>query len=202
MADRAARRGSGDGIHGPILETALERTRRVLETNLSTSGRCRENVGNTPSGAGVVQSWAARAQEGFSRRATFGEAVGLPGADLELRARCRTASLADTHAHQVSTDAGQSPSAESTGGTAGRSAYQVIQSGFRSARCQCTTNAAGAGRRRNRSGGAGRLGRSALACYAGAAARCTGCLPRAQSGLPPTGEDGIDGLAIDRAADR
>src|SRR5262245_66411864 len=102
MADRAARRGSGDGIHGPILETALERTRRVLETNLSTSGRCRENVGNTPSGAGVVQSWAARAQERFSRRATFGEAVGLPGADLErseerrVGKECRTVSWRDT----------------------------------------------------------------------------------------------------------
>src|SRR5215471_19608640 len=96
MADPAASRGSGDGIHGPILETALERTRTVLETDLSTSGGCRENVGNTPSRAGIVQSWTARAQERFSRRATFGEAVGLPGANLELRARCRTASLADT----------------------------------------------------------------------------------------------------------
>src|SRR5262249_16507598 len=91
MADRAASRGSGDRIHGPILETAVERTGTVLETDRSTWGRCRENVGNTPSGAGVVPSWAARAQERFSRRATFGEAVGLPGADLELRARCRTA---------------------------------------------------------------------------------------------------------------
>src|SRR5215469_17137025 len=105
MVDRAASRGSGAGIHGPILETALECTRTVLETDVSTSGRCRENVGNTPSRAGVVQSRAARAQERFSRRATFGEAVGLPGADLELRARYRTASLADTHSHQKSTDA-------------------------------------------------------------------------------------------------
>src|SRR5215467_14507522 len=123
MADRAASRGSGDGIHGPILATALERTGTVLETDLPTSGWCRENVGNAPSRAGVVQSRAARAQERFSRRTTFGEAVSLAGADLELRARCRTASLAHTHAHQVSTDAGSGAVAQPTGGTAGRGAY-------------------------------------------------------------------------------
>src|SRR5215468_12480517 len=165
MADRAASRGSGAGIHGPILETAL-----------STSGRCRENVGNTPSRAGVVQSRAARTQERFSRRGTFGEAVGLAGADFELRARCRTASLADTDAHQVSTDAGSGAVAEPTGGAAGGGAYQVVQFSFGPARRQCTTDAKGTGGGRNRSSGAGRLGRSALACHAGAVARRAGCL--------------------------
>src|SRR5215470_8440562 len=141
MADRATSRGSGNGIHGPILETALECARTVLETEPSKAGSCREDVGNTPSGASVVQPRTTGAQERFSRRATFGEAVGLPGADLELRARCRTASLADTYAHQVSTDAGSGAVAQSTGGAAGGGAYQVIQSGFRSARRQCTTDA-------------------------------------------------------------
>jgi hypothetical protein len=63
---RAAGRGSGDGIHGSIVETALERTRAVLETDLSKSGRCREDVRNTSPSAGVVQSRTARAQERLS----------------------------------------------------------------------------------------------------------------------------------------
>src|SRR5215469_435973 len=202
MADRAASRGSGDGIHGSILETAVERTGTVLETELSESGRCRENVGNTPSGTGVVQSRPAGTEERFSRCGTFGEAVDFPGVGLELCARWRTALVALTDPRQVSTDAGQSPSAESTGGTAGRSPNQVVQFGFGPAGPQCTTNADGAGGRRNRSGGAGRVGPPTLAGDAGAAARCTGRLRRAQPGLPPTGEDGPSGLAIDRAADR
>jgi hypothetical protein len=45
----------------------------------------------------------------------------IAGANLEFCARCRTTPVADTHAHAVSTDAGQGPAAESTGGTAGRS---------------------------------------------------------------------------------
>src|SRR5207245_1569351 len=120
VAHRAAGRGSGDGIHGPILETAVERTRTVLETELSKSRRCRENVGNTPSGASIVQPRTTRAQERLSGRGTFGEAVGFPRADFELCARYRTATVEDTHTHKVSTDAGQSPSAESTGGPAGK----------------------------------------------------------------------------------
>src|SRR5215469_4249127 len=102
----------------PILETAVELTRTVLETELSESGRCREAVGSTPPSASVVQSRAARAQERFSRCRTFGEGVDFPGVGLELCARWRTALVADTDPRQVSTEAGQSPSAESTGGTA------------------------------------------------------------------------------------
>src|SRR5215469_7346186 len=179
MADRAASRGSGDGIHGSILETALERTGTVLETELSKSGRCRENIGNTPSGTGVVQSRTAGTQERFSRCGTFGEAVDFPGTDFELCARYRTATVEDTHTHKVSTDAGQSPSAESTGGVAGRSAYQIIQSGLGSVGGQCASYVARASGRRNRSYGSGRLGRPALACHAGTVKRRAGCLQRA-----------------------
>src|SRR5262249_16654420 len=113
MADRAASRGSSDGIHGAILEAGMGGARALLEAVLSESGRCRPDVGNPASGASLVESWSARAQERFSRRRTSGEAIGCPGADLELCARCRTAFVADTDAHQVSTDAGQSPFAES-----------------------------------------------------------------------------------------
>src|SRR5215472_8223964 len=194
MADRAASRGSSDGIHGAILEAGMGGARAVLEADLSESGRCRPDVGNPASGASLVESWSARAQERFSRRRTSGEAIGFPGADLELCARCRTAFVADTDAHQVSTDAGQSTAAESTGGTAGRSPYQVVQFGFGPARGQCTTDAEGTGGGRNRSGGSGCLGRSALACHTGRVARRAGRLHRAQPGLPSAGETGTGGL--------
>src|ERR1700758_5021281 len=96
MAQRAAGRRNGDGIHGPILEAGLGSTGAVLEAGPSESGRCREDVGNTPSGASVVQSRTARAQERLSGCGTFGEAVAVPGADFELCARCRTATVEDT----------------------------------------------------------------------------------------------------------
>src|SRR5947209_12921124 len=202
VAHRAAGRGRGDGIHCPILETAVERPRTVLETELSKSGRCRENVGNTPSGASIVQPRTTRAQERLSGRGTFGEAVGFPGADFELCARYPTATVEDTHTHKVSTDAGQSPSAESTGGPAGRSAYQIIQSGLGSVGGQCASYAACASGGRNRSGGASRLGPSALACYVGRVARRAGRLHRTQPGLPSARKIGTGRLAINRAADR
>jgi hypothetical protein len=53
------------------------------------------DVGHTPSGTSLVQSWAAGTQERLSRCRTFAEAAGVSGADLELRAPYRTASLAD-----------------------------------------------------------------------------------------------------------
>jgi hypothetical protein len=53
----------------------------------------------------LSKSRAARAQDRFSRRRTFGEAARITGASLELRARCRTTPVANTHPHKVSTDA-------------------------------------------------------------------------------------------------
>src|SRR5262244_4434863 len=64
--------------------------------------RNRPDVGNPASGAGLVQSWSARAQERLSRCGTSGKAACVSGADLELCARYRTASVANTHAHKVS----------------------------------------------------------------------------------------------------
>src|SRR5215472_8408230 len=169
MAHRGAGRGSGHGIHRPILETSMGCAGTVLEADLSEAGRCRPHVGNTSSGASTVESWAAGAQERLSRRPAFGETVGVARADLKLRARCRTAPLADRDAHKVPAEAQQSTAAESTGGAAGRGAYQIIQFGFGSIGRQCTSYAEGASRRRNRPRGSSYLGRSALARHIGAA---------------------------------
>src|SRR5215831_10695385 len=49
-------------VHGAILETAVGCTRALLETDLFTSRRCRQDVGNASSGTSVVQSRTARAQ--------------------------------------------------------------------------------------------------------------------------------------------
>src|SRR3982074_2721293 len=83
-----------------------------------------------------------------------------------------------------------------------RGPYQVIQFGFGFIGGQCTPYAEGASRRRNRSRGSSRRGRSARARRPGTVTRCTGCVHGAQPGLPPAGEDGARGVAIDRAADR
>src|SRR5260370_21444468 len=105
MAHRAAGRGSGDGIDRAMLEACLGSSGPILEADVSESGRCKPDVWNTASGASLVQSRAARAQDRFSRRRTFGEAARITGAGLELRARCRTTPLANTHPHKLSTDA-------------------------------------------------------------------------------------------------
>src|SRR5436189_5005634 len=105
MADRAAGRGSGDGINRAILEARLGSAGALLEADVSESGRCRPDVRNTASGTSLVQSWAARTQERLSRRGTFGETARIAGANLELRARCRTVPVANTNTHEISTDA-------------------------------------------------------------------------------------------------
>src|SRR5437660_4506944 len=105
MANRAAGGGSSDGIHRAILETGLGSDGEVLEVKLCEAGRCGPDVGNSPSGASLVQSWAAGTQERLPRCRTFAEAVGVSGADLELRAQWRTASVADRDAHKVPTQA-------------------------------------------------------------------------------------------------
>src|ERR1700732_4208115 len=86
MANRAAGRGSSNGIHRAILETGLGSDGEVLEAKPGEAGRCVPDVGHTPSGASLVQSWAAGTQERLSRCRTFAEAAGVSGADLELRA--------------------------------------------------------------------------------------------------------------------
>src|SRR5712664_3514859 len=81
---------------------AVERYWKPMCQSREGAGRM---SGNTASGASLVQSRAARAQDRFSRRRTFGEAAGITGASLELRARCRTTPVANTNPHKVSTDA-------------------------------------------------------------------------------------------------
>jgi hypothetical protein len=88
-----------------ILEACLGSAGAILEGDVSESGRCRPDVGDTTSGTSLVQSRAARAQDRFSRRRTFGEAARITGASVELRARCRTTPVANTNPHKVSPDA-------------------------------------------------------------------------------------------------
>src|SRR2546425_10287984 len=104
MVRRAGGRGSGDGVNGAILETGLGRTGTVLEADLPEARRCGPDVRSAASGAGAVESRAAGAEEGFPRCGTTGEAASGPGADLELCARCRTATVADGDAPKVPVD--------------------------------------------------------------------------------------------------
>src|SRR5215471_3612484 len=105
MDDRAAGRGSGYGIYSSILDSGLGCAGATLATSVSETGRCRADVGHIASCASLVQSWAARAEEGLSRCGTFGKAADLRGASLELRARCRTAPVAEYHTHKEPADA-------------------------------------------------------------------------------------------------
>ena len=99
-------------VEQPVEEVVMESTAQywkplwsALERYWKPSCENRENVGNAPSSSSVVQSRTTRAQERLLGRGTFGEAAGFPGADFKLRARWRTPSMADTHAHKVSTNA-------------------------------------------------------------------------------------------------
>src|SRR5690348_7306269 len=130
MAARARGRGSGDGIDGAVLEAGLGNIGALLEAKAPEAGRRGPHVGNTASGAGTVEPRSARAQEGFRRRRTSGEAAGGPGADTELCARCRAALMADGDAPQVPDDAQSGTVAEQTGVSAGRGTHEVVQPGF------------------------------------------------------------------------
>src|SRR5215469_8004170 len=105
MDDRAAGRGSGNGIHSKILDTGLGCVGATLAASVSETRGCRADVGHIASGASLIQSWAARTEEGLSRCGTFGKAADLTGANLKFRARCRTAPVAKCHAHKVPADA-------------------------------------------------------------------------------------------------
>ena len=159
MAHRAGGRGSSHGIHGAILATGLGGTGTVLEANLPEAGRRRPEIGNATSGASTIESRATRAQEGFPRCRTSGEAAGSKRADPKFCARCRTASLANGDAQKVSADTQSSAATEPTGGSAGRSPYQIVQSGLGSAGRQCAAHAEGAGGWRNQPGSSSRYGR-------------------------------------------
>src|SRR5215470_6571624 len=98
MARRAIGRGSSHGIDRPILETSVGNIGTVLETAKREARRRKAQVRNVASGAGAVQSRAARTKERFRRCRTPGEAAGGPGTDVELCARCRAAFVANGNA--------------------------------------------------------------------------------------------------------
>src|SRR3989475_5073213 len=177
----------------------------ALERYWKPSCQNREGAGKMSGTLHLAQALSNRGRRG--RKKDFRDAERLVkrlvSQELILSfARYPTATVENTHTHKVSTDAGQSPSAESTGGPAGRSAYQIIQSGLGSVGGQCASYAACASGGRNRSGGASRLGPSALACHVGRVARRAGRLHRTQPGLPSARKIGTGRLAINRAADR
>src|ERR1039458_4392787 len=104
MVRRAGGRGSSDGVNRAILEAGLGSTGTALEADLPEAERCWPDVSSAASGTGAIQSRAAGAEEGFPRCGTTGEAVRGPGADLELCARYRTATVAHRNAQKVPVD--------------------------------------------------------------------------------------------------
>src|SRR6267143_1272188 len=104
MAHRAAGRGSGDGID--------RNTGSLFGKRWSDFGRRCVRVGKVQAGWRGPYIWhkpcpiagGAGARQIFETP-NVGEAARIPGASLELRARCRTAPVANTNPHKVSTDA-------------------------------------------------------------------------------------------------
>src|SRR5882762_3162515 len=98
-------------------------TGTVLEADLPEAGRCWPDVRIAASGTGAIESRAAGAEEGFPRCRATGEAARVPGADLELCARYRTATVANRDAQKVPIDLRPGTVAEPTGESAGRDPY-------------------------------------------------------------------------------
>src|SRR5206468_3195165 len=125
-------------IEQQVEEVVMESTAQYLKPLWSSLERywqptCpnREGAGKMSGTLHLAQALSNRGRRGRKKDFRDAErlvAVGVTGADFELCARCRTATVEDTITHKVSADAGQSTSAESTGGTVGRSTYQIIQS--------------------------------------------------------------------------
>src|ERR1700732_587860 len=65
LAARARGRRSRHGIDGPILETSVGSAGKVLETDMREASRRKAEVWNPAFGAGTIQSWTTRTQEGF-----------------------------------------------------------------------------------------------------------------------------------------
>jgi hypothetical protein len=80
----------------------------ALEQYWKPSCEKREGAGRMSGTLHLAQALSNRgrgAQERLSRCRTFAEAAGVSGADLELRAQCRTASLADGDPYKVPAEA-------------------------------------------------------------------------------------------------
>src|SRR5713226_7693675 len=144
MAARARGRRSSHGIYGPILETSVGSSGKVLGADMREARRREAEVWNVAFGAGTVQSRTTGTQEGFPRCRTPGQAAGGPGIDFELCARCRATSVADGDAQEVPVKLRSNTAAEPIGVSSGRGTYQVVQSRVRSAGPQCAADAEGA----------------------------------------------------------
>src|SRR5215470_3422271 len=126
MAAGARGGRNSHGINGPMLETGVGNAGKVLEATTREARRCKAEIRNVASGASRVQSRTTGTQEGFRRCRTPGEAAGGPGIGFELCARCRTTSVADGNAQEVSVKVRSDPAAEPIGVSSRRSTYQVV----------------------------------------------------------------------------
>src|SRR6516165_2720032 len=113
----------GHGTHSAILATGLGSAGTLLEADLPETGRCWRNVGKAASSTSLIQSWAARTEEGFSGCRAPGEKAGGAGTRPELRAGSETASVAHGNPPQAANDPSACTDAEPTGELAGRSPY-------------------------------------------------------------------------------
>ena len=121
--------------------------------------------GHAPSGPRAIESGCRRTQAGLSRCGAVGETSRRAGTHLELRARRRATTLAHRDAPQVPGHPQSRATPESSGRAARGSAHQGVEPRLRSARHQCPPDAAGAGGRRNGSGGPGDARDRAPACH-------------------------------------
>ena len=142
-----------------VMESTAQYWRPVweaLEQHWRPRRRARDGAprarGHAPSRPSAIESWRRRAQEGFPGCGAVGETPGRAGAHLELRARRRATALAHRDAPQVPGHPQSRATPESAGVAARGSAHQGVQPRVGPARHQRAPHAAGAGRRRNRSG--------------------------------------------------
>src|ERR1700694_2400127 len=150
MARGARGRGSCDGIHRAVLAARVGSVGAVLAADSPAAGGPQSDVGHAAPGPGPVESRAARAEAGFPRCRTVGQAAGGAGADPQLCARRGATALADGDAPKVPGDTQSSPVAEPVGGPAGGGAYQGVEPRVGSARRQYAPDAAGPRGWRNR----------------------------------------------------
>src|SRR5206468_11307286 len=123
VARRARGRRSSHGVDGAILETSLGSTGTVLEASTREARRRKTEVRHVASGAVAIQSRTTGTQEGFPRCRTPGEAVGGPGIDAELCARCRATSMANGNAQEVPVETRPGADTPPIGGPSGRGPY-------------------------------------------------------------------------------
>src|SRR5215469_6957582 len=105
MVDRAAGRGSRNGIDGAVLATSVGNLGTILEATVPEANWCRADVGSAASGTSPIQSWTQGAEERLSRCRASGKTARGPGVDPEFCARPGTTPLAHRNTPQAPTDA-------------------------------------------------------------------------------------------------